>query len=199
MDNKEKIFIPLTEVNIEHDSPSFIAAWFINPELCDKLKEDYDNKFDLTSFDEKRGYHRLNNEKMDATLMNEYKSQLEIVLDEYKKKFPWCADPNTVSWSLMTPFNVQKYDVGFYYKMHHIEDTGPRKDKLIRHLTFSTYLNDVEDAGETEFIYQQVKTSPVKGLTLIFPAGWTHPHCGHPAPTEEKYIITGWASFHHRC
>jgi hypothetical protein len=41
-----------------------------------------------------------------------------------------------------------------------------------------TYLNDVTDGGETGFFYQDVKIKPQKGLTLIWPAIWTHTHKG---------------------
>ena len=58
-----------------------------------------------------------------------------------------------------------------------------------------TYLNDVDDGGETEFLYQDVKTKAVKGKTVIFPVEWTHTHRGIPSPTQDKYIITGWFSF----
>ena len=58
-----------------------------------------------------------------------------------------------------------------------------------------TYLNDIEEGGETEFYYQKLKVKPRKGLTLIWPVDWTHIHKGHIAPNEEKMIITGWLSF----
>ena len=34
-----------------------------------------------------------------------------------------------------------------------------------------------------------------QGLTLIWPAGWTHNHRGRISKDKEKYIITGWFSF----
>jgi hypothetical protein len=58
-----------------------------------------------------------------------------------------------------------------------------------------TYLNDLTDGGETEFHYQQVKVKPEKGLTLIWPADWTHTHRGIPSETQEKYIVTGWLNY----
>jgi hypothetical protein len=58
-----------------------------------------------------------------------------------------------------------------------------------------TYLNDVTDAGETEFFYQKIKMKPEKGLTLIWPADWTFTHRGIASPTQEKTIITGWFNF----
>ena len=59
-----------------------------------------------------------------------------------------------------------------------------------------TYLNDVSDGGETAFLYQNVKVKPEKGLTLIWPAEWTHTHKGMVSMTQTKYIITGWYSFY---
>jgi hypothetical protein len=58
-----------------------------------------------------------------------------------------------------------------------------------------TYLNDVNDDGETEFYYQNLKIKPQKGKTVIWPADWTHTHRGITSPTQEKYIITGWFNF----
>ena len=58
-----------------------------------------------------------------------------------------------------------------------------------------TYLNDVNDAGETEFLHQNIKIKPEKGLTIIWGADWTFTHRGIPSPTEEKTIVTGWLSF----
>ena len=58
-----------------------------------------------------------------------------------------------------------------------------------------TYLNDVENEGETEFYHQKIKVKPQKGLTLIWPADWTHTHRGIASKIDEKYIITGWFSF----
>jgi hypothetical protein len=58
-----------------------------------------------------------------------------------------------------------------------------------------TYLNDVQDAGETAFYHQDVLIKPEKGLTLIWPSDWTFTHKGIPSPTEDKYIVTGWFSF----
>ena len=36
---------------------------------------------------------------------------------------------------------------------------------------------------------------PRKGLTLLWPAYFTHTHRGVPSPTEEKYVMTGWIEF----
>ena len=55
------------------------------------------------------------------------------------------------------------------------------------------YMNDVDEGGETEFLYQQKKIKPKTGRVVIFPASFTHQHRGNP-PMSNKYIITGWLS-----
>ena len=55
-----------------------------------------------------------------------------------------------------------------------------------------TYLNNVTDKGETEFLHQKLKIKPEIGKTLIWPTDFTHTHRGIPSPTQEKYIVTGW-------
>ena len=35
----------------------------------------------------------------------------------------------------------------------------------------------------------------MKGLTLIFPAGFTHTHKSQVSLTQEKMIVTGWYNF----
>ena len=60
-----------------------------------------------------------------------------------------------------------------------------------RTLVWSVYFNDLNDSGETEFLYQKKKVKPKAGRVLIFPGSFTHLHRGNP-PYEAKYIATGW-------
>ena len=60
-----------------------------------------------------------------------------------------------------------------------------------RVLVFMTYLNDLPDGG-TMFKNQDLTIPAKKGLTLIWPAEWTHTHKGQISNTKEKYIVTGW-------
>ena len=57
-----------------------------------------------------------------------------------------------------------------------------------------TYLNTLDNAG-TEFYHQKIITPCQKGLTIIWPAHWTHTHKGVTNYVSDKYIITGWYSF----
>lgn len=64
-----------------------------------------------------------------------------------------------------------------------------------RVVTYMLYLNDVEEGGETEFLYQGIKLKPEAGKLVFFPTGFTFPHRGNPIYKGEKYIITGWYTY----
>ena len=64
-----------------------------------------------------------------------------------------------------------------------------------RVLTWTLYLNDNFEAGETEFLYQQYRYKPKQGDVVIFPAGFTHTHRGNPPINGNKYIVTGWMEY----
>lgn len=175
---------------------SFIFQDYIDPIICDRLIENWEENSNESRFDKVRGYHRLNDKQLDQNIIREYINLVHSIELKYRKKFEYI---NHISdWGLMSPFNIQKYDPGYAYNPIHIEQGGPEAGKLQRILAFTTYLNDIEVGGETEFIHQNMKVQPKKGLTLIWPAGWTHPHRGIPAPNETKYIATGWFSFFFR-
>jgi|DEB0MinimDraft_4_1074332.scaffolds.fasta_scaffold00458_4 hypothetical protein len=96
---------------------------------------------------------------------------------------------------------IQHYAPGGGYKKWHCErDNAALSSGSImynRALVFMTYLNDVTDKGETEWLYQNIKIQPKKGLTVIWPTDFTHTHRGIVSPTQEKYIITGWLHMCH--
>jgi len=127
-------------------------------------------------------------------IINKYLDYLQDVCEEYIKKYPKCNA--YAPWSIIESINIQHYKPKQAYYGWHTERGGFKINNNIRHLVFMTYLNDVEDQGETEFYHQELKVKPRKGLTLIWPADWTYTHRGIASPTEDKYIITGWYSYH---
>jgi hypothetical protein len=96
-------------------------------------------------------------------------------------------------WSITQPWNIQRYKAneGFYEWHAEIVD----RYYSHRHLVFMTYLNNVDNGGETEFYYQKVKIKPEIGLTIMWPPNWSFTHRGIPSKTETKYICTGWYNF----
>jgi len=188
----------MPELILDHDAESFIGAWFIDLDLCDKIIEDFDSKEDQIHYDKERNYHRLPSAKMDQEVHEEYMVELRKVVSRYKKRYDWCHNQEQ-EWGIVNTYNIQKYDPDHSYFKWHKETGGPVKGKMLRNLVFMTYLNDVADGGTTEFLYQSLDIKPRKGLTLIWPAGWTHPHRGRPSKTETKYIATGWCCYKQRC
>jgi len=96
--------------------------------------------------------------------------------------------------------NIQKYlkGIGGYHHWHSEifpSPHDPYNDSLHRVLFFQYYLNTVEEGGETEFFYQDLKVKPKQGSLIIAPAGFTHTHKGHIPISGDKYILTSWILF----
>jgi hypothetical protein len=88
---------------------------------------------------------------------------------------------------------VQKTLKGQGYHQWHYEASG--REVGNRLLAWAVYLNDVEEGGETEFLYQHKRVKPTKGSLVMFPGSFTHLHRGNPPLSGSKYIITGWVEF----
>ena len=130
---------------------------------------------------------------LDPKLQAAYINALQYVTEKYIKEYPYCNC--YAPWTVKESINVQHYAPKGGYFDNHCERTDAIHPVNNRHLVFMTYLNDMSDAGETEFVNQNIKITPKKGLTVIWPADWTHTHRGISSPTQEKYIVTGWYSY----
>jgi len=190
-----------------NDKNYFICGWYIDPSICDELISFFNSqdtehgksidKYGNTIIDKsnKDCLELILPEPKNSNLSSKYIEALQLVLEEYKEKFPFCN--NFGAYSILCPPQLQKYlPNGGFHKWHSERTSGSPQFVATRHLVFMTYLNDVDDKGETEFYHQQIKVKPKKGLTLIWPSDWTYTHRGIPSPTEEKYIITGWYNYH---
>lgn len=178
----------------------FILGAYISDKLCDDIINHYkenEHKTELgqvgsgVNTDAKISTELVYTANKFFEIFPDYAKEIDSVLKIYLKKYDW-AD-KVEKFNIFDNVKIQYYkpNEGFY--KWHIENDGT--DPIIqRHLVFMTYLNDVDDGG-TEFYYQGLKTKAEKGLTLIWPAGWTHPHRGVISNTKEKYIVTGWFDF----
>jgi len=88
---------------------------------------------------------------------------------------------------LQKTFPSQGYHLWHFENNHRVN--SPVGQRL---LAYIIYLNDVEEGGETEFLFQSKRIKPKKGTILLFPAYFTHTHRGNPPLSGEKYIATGW-------
>lgn len=173
-----------------------------DPRLCDSIIEWFEQRKDLQLPGRSGTESQINLDIKvstditfeDGPLAREYNSYLYKFIEEYKKKYIY-SDEGQDPWSVYPCVNIQRYTPGEYYKKLHCEHDGARGPPGRRHLVFMTYLNDVNDGGETFFYYQDLYVKPRKGLTLIWPAGWTHTHSGIVSNSEIKYIVTGWFSY----
>jgi hypothetical protein len=180
----------------------FIMGWYIDPMICDGLIQLYDSL--QTRWEDgvtKTGVvdHSIKHSTdlhltIDEMMPLEYTQALKSCVDLYMEK--WKA-ANTVGLLPIEGMNIQKYPAGGGFKVWHHERDRATAPNCNRHLVFMTYLNDVEEGGGTEFAYQREVRGPTalkaeKGLTVLWPADWTHTHRGIVAPNEEKIIATGW-------
>jgi hypothetical protein len=112
---------------------------------------------------------------------------LQNCFDDYANKFDILRD-----YTLRcTCLKMQKCDPGAGYHIWHTEQ-GSDSDAS-RCLVYSAYLNTIEDAGETEFLYQRLRIPPKENTMVIWPAAFTHTHRGNVVHGEKsKYIVTGW-------
>jgi hypothetical protein len=185
---------------------TFIETDYLkNHEICDKLIATFNRSTEKivgqTSIDGKPAESPQIKDSIDLSITDysrypeivEYIKCLDDSIKKYIEKYSFC---NWYSpWNIIESINIQHYKPGGGYKAWHTERTSSHPINSSRHLVFMTYLNDVTDAGETEFYYQNLKIQPRKGLTVIWPADWTHTHRGIPSMTQEKYIITGWLNY----
>ena len=90
-------------------------------------------------------------------------------------------------------YKVQKTLPAGGYHIWHCEDGS--KEFSFRVGTYILYLNDVEEGGETEFLYQSMRIKPKRGTLVIFPPNYPWTHRGNPPLSGEKYILTGWTEY----
>ena len=180
---------------------NFIGEYQIHDSICDKLIEHYHNSDKVEG---KVGNYQVNTDIKHSVdvgvdfkssiLIKEYIKELKIILNKYCNRYIW-ADRETPEFDIVESFNIQHYPPGGGFKAWHYERNKVEVGGQFvanRQLAYMTYLNDVKDQGETEFLYQKVKYKPEIGKTLIWPTDFTHYHRGIPSQTQEKYIITGW-------
>ena len=142
-----------------------------------------------------RGYTMVTSSLLPRPLVQRYLLDIDSMLIEYQVRYKESVPKAPgVMIKPMSMFNFQHYQPGACYHVWHSEYPGPEHNRPTRVLAFMTYLNDVNAGGETEFLYYKLKIQPRRGLTLMWPAGFTHTHRGCPT-SEEKLILTGWCIY----
>lgn len=188
-------------------TPTFIGSWVMRPlSICDEL---------ITYFESNEHKHRkgitgvgVNLDRKDSTDLRITPKDLKLsgneIFVEYFQKLYLCYQDYVAEWPFLatfaenlqiSSFNLQRYESGQHFQAPHTERSNIQT--LHRLFAWMTYLNDVDEAdgGSTFFTHYDLAIQPKKGLTLLWPAEWTHAHKGNVLSANSKYIITGWMTF----
>ena len=192
------------ETSTSSNTPNFIGSWILkDTDMCDEIV----NFFEANPAYQGAGSidggvdeslkkttdipikpKQLEQEKY--KIFNTYINNVVNCFNDYKEQWPFL---NTIKGMEIGTFNLQKYSPGGHFSAVHTERGS--SSTMHRVLAFMTYLNDVEEGGETSFHYYDIKVQPKKGKTIIWPAEWTHAHSGGIVKQGCKYIVTGWIQF----
>jgi prolyl 4-hydroxylase len=186
-------------------APNFIGSWLIEPlSLCDELITYFESHIIEQNIGVTSGGRDLNvKNRVDISIapnqinlpgcevFKTYIDSLFICYKDYLVQWPFLED---IGKKLeIGAFNFGRYQRGQHFQKIHTERSS--LDTLHRVLAWMTYLNDVDCGGETYFSHYDINIQPRKGLTIIWPAEWTHAHKGNVLLQGSKYMITGWMSF----
>ena len=128
---------------------------------------------------------RYFNDRLIAPMYRAYSQLCDLALKHYFERYPILKQGRYVHLNC----KFQRTKPGEGYHTWHYENSG---DSRYRKLVTMLYLNDVEEGGETEFLYLHRRVQPRQGRLLIFPAGFTHTHRGNPPLSGDKFILTSW-------
>lgn len=186
-------------------SPTFIGSWMIDrPALCDELIVYFEKHVGKQSAGiTASGRNLSDKDRVDISIApNEINLPGNESFKEYIDCLHKCYMDYLVQWPFLEnmgasleigTFNLGRYRKGQHFQKMHTERSG--LSTLHRVLAWMTYLNDVEDGGETYFSHYDVEVKPQKGLTIIWPAEWTHAHRGNILLDGSKYMLTGWMTY----
>ena len=195
----------MKKININSQHTHFIGCWNLeNNQLCKEITDFFENNKSLQKPGSSgRGLNLKIKKTTDITIIpndleklkfrifKQYINELHKCFLDYQNQWPFLK---TMIKKVDIPtFNIQKYLRGDHFASVHSERTT--LNTLHRLFAWMTYLNDVEDGGQTNFSHYGIKIKPEIGKTLIWPAEWTHAHTGEILKSGTKYIITGWMHF----
>ena len=193
----ERVF--LDKANL---TPHFIGSWYLEPlDVCYEIISYFELNVDKQIRGRTDGgLNHLIKKSVDITILpNEIKLPENGIFEIYFQALFDCYKDYLLQWPHLTSFankveigsfNIQRYQAGEHFQQIHSERSSLAT--LHRIFAWMTYLNDVNDGGTTSFSHYDLEIQPSKGLTLIWPAEWTHAHKGNILHSGSKYIITGW-------
>lgn len=124
-------------------------------------------------------------------ILQEFNQAIDAVANIYRKEYPVLNE--VARHQLSYDVKIQKTMPGEGYHLWHCERDGVTRARRL--LLVMLYLNDVEEGGETEWLYQHKRVQPKAGRIVISPSTFTHFHRGNPPLSGPKYMINGWVEY----
>ena len=126
-------------------------------------------------------------------ILQPYYDAIHRCVDDYVSEFGIFENVNPIQLSHSIKIQHTRPSEGYHvwHCEHASRDTGQRA------LLAMVYLNNVDQGGETEFLYQSRRIEAQTGRVMFCPAGYTHTHRGNPPLSGDKYAITTWLEFTH--
>lgn len=195
----------MKRINFTSNQVNFIGCWNLeNNDLCKNIINFFENNLDLqnegvTGDGKNTAIKKTTDININPNLLDNLKFEpLKLYIDELYKCFldyqdQWPFLKNNIKTVDIPTFNIQKYSEGDHFA--HVHSERCSLNTLHRVFAWMTYLNDVNDGGQTNFTHYDIKFKPETGKTLIWPAEWTHAHAGEILKSGKKYIVTGWMNF----
>jgi len=177
----------------------------IDSRICENLIKHFKHFKHLPGFREDSGENKGLNRRdeavffEEATLKNRQFGSASGDIGKFNERLQKCFMEYTTQYGLdfmrVSSFVVKMHHVKPHEGYHAFHPEVSSLESSDRCLVWLCYLNDVENGGETEFLFQGRKIKPEMGKFLIWPAQWTHTHRGNPIYKGEKYYATGWFNY----
>jgi hypothetical protein len=178
---------------------------YLTEDMCKEVIKFYETKNSM-----KQSFTRLSSENISSLL----KKDTTVIVDHNNLE-EWFSDFKIllVNFDIALKHYILNSGIGSAYDNNQFEYTTMRIQKTLptegyhiwhvekslkyykRAMAFTIYLNDVEEGGETEFLYQSIRVKPKTGRIVIWPAGFPFVHRGNSPISNEKYLITSWMLF----
>ena len=123
-----------------------------------------------------------------------YKTVNNIIVNFYVKKYQCLKNIINQEYNI-DDFKYQITNPSQGFHIWHPEYDYNVPESRLRWGVWTLYLNNIEEGGETEFLYQSLRIKPKQGTLCLFPAYYTHTHRGNPPLQETKHIVTGWLNY----
>ena len=200
---------------MKYDVNDFIGVFddVFEKEYCDDIinKFEFFSTMNKTQHRVERGYSAVDADNYMYFPINDLQGNTQTMMSDYK----FLENFNTKMWEcydlyakkygivknigihqLNPDLKIQKTKPSEGYHIWHCEQTN--LNSASRMMLVMLYLNDVEEGGETEFLYQSRRVEPKMGRLVFCPAFFTHTHRGNPPLKGNKYMLNGWLQYYHQ-